>query len=419
MRKMEFHKTSFLKSASALLFVLACVAQNTSAADGHWVATWGCGSQLTENSASQNNLPPAPLAYSTLRQFVHTTVGGQHLRVRFSNAYGTNSVVMNSVHIALAAGTGSAANGVINTATDTALTFHGAPSVIIPPGVVALSDPVDFKLPSITNLAITIYYGYVSPNILSVGTITGHPGSRTTSYIVASNVVSAASMTGASTTKHWYTIAGVDVLADNSSRALVILGDSITDGRGSTDDANNRWPDNLAQRLATNPPTAGVAVVNMGIGGNAIFGGLGPAAVNRFDRDVVNQSGVRYLIVFEGVNDIGYAGSDMSTATNLIAAYTQFANKAHARHIQAYGATITPFGGNSYYSTLHESERQFVNAWMRTNAVFDGVVDFDAVVRDPATPVNLLPAYSSDGLHLTPAGYQVMADAFDLALFTR
>jgi lysophospholipase L1-like esterase len=378
---------------------------------------------LTENTSSQNNLPPAPLAYSTLRQFVHTTIGGQHLRARFSNAYGKDTVVMTSVHVALAAGTGSAANGVINTATDTALTFRGAPSVTIPPGEVVLSDPFDFNLPPLTNLAISIYYGYVSPNIVNVGFITGHPGSRTTSYIIGSNVVSAASMTGASATKHWYTITGAEVLADSSSKAIMVLGDSITDGRGSTDDGNDRWPDILAQRLVANASTAGVAVGNMGIGGNAIFGGLGPAAVNRFDRDVINQNGVRCLIVFEGVNDIGSGASSMTTATNLVNAYIQFANKAHARNIRAYGATITPFGGNGYYTTLHEQERQFVNAWFRTNTVFDGVIDFDAAVRDPVTLTNFQAAFfpgvnANDWLHMNPAGYKAMGDAIDLNLFT-
>jgi lysophospholipase L1-like esterase len=312
---------------------------------------------------------------------------------------------------------------VINTATDTALTFRGAPSVTIPPGEVVLSDPFDFNLPPLTNLAISIYYGYVSPNIVNAGFITGHPGSRTTSYIIGSNVVSAASMTGASATKHWYTITGAEVLADSSSKAIMVLGDSITDGRGSTDDGNDRWPDILAQRLVANASTAGVAVGNMGIGGNAIFGGLGPAAVNRFDRDVINQNGVRYLIVFEGVNDIGSGASSMTTATNLVNAYIQFANKAHARNIRAYGATITPFGGNGYYTTLHEQERQFVNAWFRTNTVFDGVIDFDAAVRDPVTLTNFQAAFfpgvnANDWLHMNPAGYKAMGDAIDLNLFT-
>jgi lysophospholipase L1-like esterase len=248
-----------------------------------------------------------------------------------------------------------------------------------------------------------------------VGHITGHPGSRTTSYIIGSNVVSAASMPGAVTTRRWYTITGVDVLANSSNKAVVIIGDSITDGRGSTDDANNRWPDYFASRLATNAATDGVAVVNMGIGGGGVFSGIGPSGLNRFDRDVLNQSGVRWVIVFIGVNDIGSANQ---TAANLIPAYTQFANRAHARGIIAYGATITPFGGNGYYSTAHEAERQTVNAWLRTNNVFDGVIDLDAALRDPADHTRLLSAYQFEWLHLNPAGGQAAADAIDLNLFT-
>jgi lysophospholipase L1-like esterase len=393
------------------LVALTCLQQNSFAADGHWVTTWGCGPQLTE----PGNLPPAPLANSTLRQFVHTTLGGKLLRARFSNAYGTNSVTINSAHVALSSGAGSAGNGDINTATDKALTFRGAPAVVIPPGEVMLSDPFEYALPALTNVAVSIYFGNISAT-----TINGHPGSRTTSFIKSGNVASAANMTGASTTAHWYVITGIDVLADAASKAVVTLGDSITDGRGSTTDGNDRWPDNLAQRLITNAPTAGVSVVNMGIGGNAIFGGLGPAAVNRFDRDVLNQSGVRWLIVFEGVNDIGGSAS----AALLISAYQQFAAKAHANNLRAYGATITPFGGNGYYTTAHETVRQTVNAWFRTNTVYDGVIDFDAVVRDPVTLTNIQAAYysgvnASDGLHLNVAGYQAMADAIDLNLFAQ
>jgi lysophospholipase L1-like esterase len=338
--------------------------------------------------------------------------------VRFSNAYGTSSVAIKSAHVALASGAGSAGNGDIDPATDQALTFHGAPSVNIPPGEVILSDICEYDVPSLTNLAVSTFFGSISAS-----TINGHPGSRTSSFIIGSNVVSAANMPGAATTKHWYIITGVDVLADSSAKAVVTLGDSITDGRGSTDDGNNRWPDNLAQRLINNAPTAGVAVANMGIGGGAVLaGGLGPTALNRFDRDVLNQSGVRWMIVFEGVNDIGSGSSSMTTATNLVTAYTQFANKAHARNILAYGATITPFGGNGYFTPLHEQERQYVNAWFRTNTVFDGVIDFDAVVRDPVTLTNIQAAYynglnASDGLHMNPAGYQAMADAIDLNLF--
>ncbi len=392
-----------------LALILCCARAELMAGQGHWVGTWGCGPQLTE----PGNLPPVALANSTLRQFVHVTIGGNHLRVRFSNAYGTNSVTMNSVHIALAAGAGSSGTGSINTATDKPLAFHGAPSATIPTGEVVLSDPIDYGLPALTNLAITIYFGSISAT-----TINGHPGSRTTSFIQSGNAVTAASMPTASTTAHWYIITGVDVLADGPSRALVTLGDSITDGRGSTTDANNRWPDNLAQRLNANAPTTNVGVINMGIGGNGVFAGLGPSAVARFDRDVINQSGPRWLIVFEGVNDIG-GDVNGTIATNLIAAYTQFIAKAHAHNLLAYGATITPFGGNGYFTPSHEASRQTVNAWIRTNNLYDGVIDFDTVVRDPVTLTNLLSAYNSgDGLHLNPTGYQAMANAIDLSLFT-
>jgi lysophospholipase L1-like esterase len=334
--------------------------------------------------------------------------------VRFSNAYGTNPVTIQSVHVALSTGAGSAGDGDINTATDRVLTFRGAPGLVIQPGEAVLSDPLNFDLPPITNVAISIHFGNISAT-----TINGHPGSRTTSFIVPGNAGSAATLPAATKTAHWYIITGLEVLANSSARAVVTLGDSITDGRGSTTDGNDRWPDNFANRLLTNSLTAGVSVVNMGIGGNAVLaGGLGPTALARFDRDVLTQSGVRYLIVFEGVNDIGSGSSSMTTATNLVAAYTQLANKAHARNILAYGATITPFGGNGYYTTLHEQERQFVNAWLRTNSIYDGVIDFDAVVRDPVTLTNLQAPYNSgDGLHLSPAGYRAMADAINLNFF--
>lgn len=390
---------------------IACAQSATG--QSHWITTWGCAPQLTE----PGNLPPAPLAGSTLRQFVHTTIGGKFLRVRFSNAYGTNSVTINSAHIALSAGKGSAGNGDINPAADKPLTFHGALGAVIPPGEVMSSDSVEFDLPVLADVAISTYFGDISAT-----TITGHPGARTTSFIEAGNFISASNLPEAKKTAHWYVITGVEVLAESSGRTIVVLGDSITDGRGSTTDGNNRWPDILAQRLQTNPPTADVAAVNMGIGGNGIFGGLGPAAVNRFDRDVLNQSGARCFILFEGVNDIGSRNSSMTTATNLVNAYTQMATKAKARGLHAYGATITPFGGSGYYSDLHEQERQFVNAWIRTNAVFDGVIDFDAAVRNPVTLTNFQAAFfpganANDWLHLNPLGYKTMADAIDLNLF--
>ena len=405
-------KSNWLATLITVFFV-GGVQSTIRAAEGHWITSWACGPQLTE----PGNLPPVPLANSTLREFVHATVGGKILRVRFSNAYGTDSVNIKSAHIALSAGAGSAGNADINPATDKALTFRGAPGLVIPPGEMSYSDPVAFDLPDITNVAVSIYYGNISAT-----TINGHPGSRTTSFIVASNAVSAASLPAATKTVHWYTATGIEVLANSSARTIAVLGDSITDGRGSTDDGNNRWPDVLAARLIANSPTTNVSVANMGIGGGGIFGGLGPSAVNRFDRDIIGQSGVRYFILFEGVNDIGGGSSSMTTATNLVNAYALFANKAHARNIRAYGATITPFGGNGYYSVLHEQERQYVNAWIRTNTVFDGVIDFDAAVRDPVTLTNFQAAFypglnANDWLHMNPLGYQAMANAIDLNLF--
>ncbi len=395
----------------AALFGLAqcCAPISLNAEPGHWVTTWGCGPQLVERA----NLPPVPLANKTLRQFVHVSTGGNRLRVRLSNAYGTNAVSIISAHVALASGLGSAADGKIDSATDAALTFHGALSVNILPGDAVVSDPFNFDLPALTNLAISIYFGNVSAT-----TINGHPGSRTTSFIQSGNGLAVASMPGANRTAHWYIITGVEVWSDISSKALIILGDSITDGRGSTTDGNNRWPDDLAQLLDTNPATTGVAVVNMGIGGNGIFRGLGPPAVARFDRDVLDQSDPGWLIVFEGVNDIG--GDDTGTiATNLIAAYIEFARKAHARNLLAYGATITPFGGNRYYTDSHEVAREEVNTWLRTNNVFDAVIDFDAMVRDPQTRTNLYLRYDSgDHLHLSPAGYRAMTAGIDLKRFT-
>jgi len=392
-----------------LVLMPGCAAWSWAAGPGHWVTTWGCGPQLTE----PRNLPPVPLANNTLREFVHVTLGGEVLRVRFSNAYGTNPVSLNSVHVALAAGAGSAGAGNINPATDQALTFQGAAGLTLPPGEAVLSDPVHFHLPALTNLAISIYFGSVSAT-----TINGHPGSRTTSFIQAGEAVRAASLPAATPTQHWYLITGVEVQAPAASQAVVVLGDSITDGRGSDTDGNDRWPDDLAGRLAANAPTAGVAVVNMGIGGNGLFGGLGPAAVKRFARDVLQQNGARWLIVFEGVNDIG-GDRTGAIATNLIAAYVRFANQAHAHDLRAYGATITPFGGSFYDTPAHEAARQTVNAWFRTNDVYDGVIDFDAAVRNPRVPAKLQPAFDSgDGLHLNAAGYRAMAQAIDLNRFT-
>jgi lysophospholipase L1-like esterase len=404
----------FLKATALLatLVATACLPATLSAADPHWITTWGCAPQLTE----PNNLPPVPLANMTLRQFIRVSAPGKILRVRFCNVFGKEPVTLRCAHVAIANGQD---DGGIDAATDKALAFKGAETVEIPPGESVLSDPVEFNLPPLANVAISTYLGDISTT-----TVTGHPGSRTTSFIVTNNAVSAPSLPHAKKTVHWYLITGLEVQAGDTGRTVVVLGDSITDGRGSTNDRNNRWPDILAQRLGTNAGTADVGVVNVGIGGNAIFGGLGPAAIKRFDRDVLDQAGARYFLLFEGVNDIGGRFSNLGTATNLIQAYTDMAAKAKAKGMRTYAATITPFKGSGYYSEVHEAERQYVNAWIRTNSVFDGVIDFDAAVRDPADPERFRAEfhrglYANDWLHLNPAGYAAMGDAIDLSLFVK
>jgi lysophospholipase L1-like esterase len=337
---------------------------------------------------------------------VRVSIGGSRLRLRLSNEYGTAPVVLTSTHIAKSQGAGA-----IDTATDKALSFNGAASVTIPAGQLVWSDPIDFQLAPLTNLAVSIHFGAQS------GAVTGHPGSRTTSFLQTGDAVATASLATATKTEHWYFITGIDVMADAGSAAVVVLGDSITDGRGSTTDMNNRWPDYLAQRLQANPATSKVGVLNMGIGGNNVLsGGLGPTASARFDHDVIQQSGVRWLIVLEGVNDIGASGGE-TVANGLIDAYKTFVMKAKAANIRAYGVPILPIVGSQYAGG--ESTRKTINDWIRTSNTFDAVLDLDAAVRDPANPTQLLPAYDSgDKLHLSPAGYQKMAEAVDLSLFT-
>jgi len=403
--------SKMVRIATALaLAILLGLRQTASAADEHWVTTWGCGPQLTE----ERNLPPVPLAGNTLRQFVRSSIGGKVIRVRFSNLHGTAPVTIDSARIALAAGTGSAGTGEIDPATDTALLFHGVTRTVIPPGEEVYSDLVTFDLPAVKEVGLSLHFGQISST-----SICGHPGSRITSFIQTGSAASKVELSGATKTDHWYLVTGIEVMADMSSHAIIAFGDSITDGRGSTTNGNTRWPDYLAARFVANAPTSKIAVANMGIGGNGVFGGLGPSGQNRFQRDVLAQNGARWVILFIGVNDIGGAadGSGAAIAQKLIAAFTAFAEQAHARNIRVCGATITPFGGSSYDTADHESARQTVNQWLRSNDVYDACLDFDAVVRDPANPAALLPAYSSDHLHMTPAGYQAMANSIDLKLF--
>ena len=391
-------------------------AQSGAAPDTRWVGTWMSAQQIVE----PGNLPPAPgFADATLRQIVHVSIGGRTLRVRFSNEFGSAPLTLAAARIARASG-GSA----IDPATDRALTFGGRPAATIPEGAALLTDPLDFDLPPLSNLAVSIYVRGAPPHV------TGHPGSRTTSYLHAGHAASAPALPDAVPVDHWYFISGIDVRALDAAGAIVVLGDSITDGRGSTTNGNDRWPDVLARRLQATPATAEVAVLNAGIGGNRLLrDGLGPNALARFDRDVLARPGVRWLIVLEGINDIGTAagakakGETTATADDIMGAYAQIVERARSHGIRVYGATIMPFEGFTYagyYTAEGEADRLRVNNWIRSSRRFDAVIDFDAATRDSANPSRLLAAVDGgDHLHPSAAGYRIMAEAIELKLFTR
>jgi lysophospholipase L1-like esterase len=413
---MEIKMRMFKKSSAAgfvlLILSISCVS-NIASAEDRWVGTWATGQQLVESSP--DNRPVSPyLANNTLRQVVHASLGGNRIRVHFSNKYTTTGgpITINSAHIAVSANS-NPVNGSIITSTDTALTFNGgSSSVTIAAGQELYSDAVDFNVAPLSNLAVSIYFGSASST-----NVTGHPGSRTTYYLQSGNTVSAADMSSAAKAAHWYIISRIEVLLDDSYGCVVALGDSITDGRtpSGNDNTNYRWTDVFAARLQADPDANKVGVINQGIGGNGLYGGIGPSALTRYDHDVIGQPGVRWVIIFEGVNDIG--GTPGRSASDVISAYQTFISKAHAAGLLIYGATITPFKGNGYYSIAHEAVRDAVNDWIRTSGQFDGVIDFDLAVRDPADADQLNPAYQFEWLHLNPAGYQAMADAINLDLF--
>lgn len=367
-----------------------------------WVGTWSSSQQRGDSG----NAPPAPgFVNSTVRQIVHVSIGGSQLRVRFSNAFGTSPLKIVSAHVALPAG-GSA----IRSTTDRPLSFGGQPGVTIPAGALIVSDPINFDLPPLSNLAVTIFLRGAPDDI------TTHPGSRETSYFVEGNHVSRAMLAGASETDHWYFLSGVDVPGGHCGAALDVLGDSITDGHGSTTNDNDRWPDDLARRLQASRPTSDIAVLNEGIGGNRLLhDGLGPNALARLDRDVFGQPGVQWLIVLEGINDIG---TRTATAAEIIEAYRQIIYRAHTHGLRVYGATIMPYKGSFYFSPEGESAREAVNRWIRTSGAFDAVIDMDQATRDPSHPLQLSPATGSrDHLHPSPQGYRMMSNAVSLSLF--
>jgi lysophospholipase L1-like esterase len=396
-------------------FGFAVIVDGQSSARREWVGSWAASQQIPE---PQNALPSDDLRDATLRQIVHLSAGGSTLRVHVSNAFGTLPLHLVSVHIARPISSSAPS---IDVATDKALTFFGKPDVVIPAGAEYLSDPLEYPLAPLSDLAVSIRYDQAPVQQ------TGHPGSRATSYVVHGDAVATADLPGAKKVDHWYQLSAIDVLAKGA--ALVALGDSITDGHGATTNGNDRWTDVLAKRLQASRKTMNIGVLNQGIGGNHLLtDGLGPNVLARFDRDVLAQTGVRWLIVLEGVNDLGGLTrlSDPANVEHLafvdrvIASYVQIVARAHAAHIQVFGATITPYTGSDYYHppASNEADRQAINQWIRTPGHFDAVIDFDKALADPGHPDHLAPAYDSgDHLHPSPAGYRVMGEMIPLALF--
>ncbi|KAB5580398.1 SGNH hydrolase-type esterase domain-containing protein [Coniochaeta sp. 2T2.1] len=395
----------------------------------HWVQIFGTMPQLVEPA----NLPNPPFngtnvvfKDATLRQTIYVTQPASTIRLQFSNAFGASDLPITAVSIALPVNKTSGSASIVPSSLKS-VTFSGSPSFTVPNGAVVFSDPIAFPVAAGQILSVTMYLATGQ----TTNFITGHPGSRTTSYMVPGNHIEAANLStvaGVASVDHWYFISGVDAYLPSKSSALVIVGDSITDGRGSTTNGNNRWPDQLLARMqASNATAKSVAIINQAAGGNRVLAdGLGPNALGRIDRDVIAQSGVKYMLIFEGINDIGTAAVDAATQTatadRLISAFRQMVVRVHRYGIAAFGATITPFSGpgQTYSDPERERQRQRVNEWIRHSGVFDGVVDFDAAVRDAGNASQLDARYNSgDYLHLNPEGYRVMAQAVDLTLFDK
>jgi len=457
--KQRLMRDSFGSRAAAvavLTMVLLRPAPDALAQSGtaeRWVGTW----TTAEVGRPQNPAPPAPalrpfmvntrcpapaappvapppgqtfapppyvhFTNQTLRQIVHTSIGGSKARVVLSNAYGTAPVTIGGAHIAL-----RDKDGAIQAASGRPLTFSGKPTITIPANAVMYSDPVSLTVPQTADLAIDLY---LPGTTNSPATLTMHGGALQTSYISETgNYVGKTTIPTVGTTRSWFLLSRVDVVAPEATGAVVAFGDSITDGAQSTADTNNRWPDHLARRLFAQGMKMGV--LNAGIGGNRVLNeaavppgvdtravGAGVNALARFERHVLSLPGVTHVIVLEGINDIGNARQNpMPTAEDLIAGHKQLIEQTHARGIKIYGATLTPFWGAAYYTDAGEAKRQALNEWIRSGKGYDGVVDFDKATRDPSDPKKLLEKYDScDYLHPSDAGYKAMGEAIDLALF--
>ncbi|OCT51185.1 extracellular GDSL-like lipase/acylhydrolase [Cladophialophora carrionii] len=403
--------------------------------DGHWIDTWAAMPQLTEYT----NLPPPPynttttqFYNSTIRQTLHMSTGAEQIRIRISNAFGLTDLPITAMTVALPFN-GSSGVSAIQPSTLQTVTFSGGnPGITIPNGALAVSDPLNFPVQPLSTITVTLY--------LATGqngtAITSHPGSRATSWFTMGNQVGATNLTGPllNSTAHWYFLSAVEAWSPPDYRTWAIIGDSITDGRGSDTDQNNRWPDLVYARMAASNSSTltSISFINQAAGGNRILhDGLGPSVLSRLERDVLSHPAIRWVMIFEGVNDIGTADPTPSNQTilydALISAYIQIARRVHAMGIPLFGATITPFSAPDYNTTvqsysdpLREQTRQKVNDFIRHSGTFDAVLDFDAVLRNQSFPSQLADALQGgDYLHPNGAGYARVAETFDLGLFER
>ena len=358
-------------------------------AQSSFTGTWAAAAEWTGKS----DMPRMALSGNTLREIIQVSIGGDMLQLQLSNEFGSGPIYINNVYIADALDSCD-----IDRRTAVSLKFGGQRAFTIEPGKTVMSDAFAYRLKPRQRVAVTICYGAETPV-----NMTSHRGSRTTSFIAQGQVAAKKRFAIAERLDHWYNISQLNVRTDGAVKAVAVLGNSITDGRGSTTNQQNRWPDQMAARLDC-------GVLNLGIGGNCVVrGGISEPALKRFDRDILGQQGVDRLIIFEGTNDIGTSGHAEQTARELIDAYKTLIQKAHDAGIKkVYGATITPCKGSDWFSPYHEAARQEVNAWIRTSKAFDDIIDFDALVRDPQDPQRLKAALSDDWLHLNAEGYRVM-----------